>query len=578
MQVCNFQFSSPSSLTSLTLLTEQQPQIAENDEFAVLVLGNIRPMGEDYLSTSMAAWLLTLYLENPTDYYPLVAGFFNIILIDKQASRFSLVQDHIASLPLYVLEQEPGQWLVASSNRLLEKHLGKDTLNLDHQAIFNYCFFHCIPSPGSIYQGVSKLAPGEAFNVNQDNQLLRHNLYIPAYNYTDEPLQDAHQQCQKLVDDAVRRNISVNTGAFLSGGLDSSTVAGMLAKHEASAATFSIGFDAKGYDETAFAEITAKHFGTAHQVYYLKPDDIVENFVEVAAHFDEPFGNSSAMAAFICAKFAKQHGIDTMLGGDGGDEIFAGNERYVKQKKFETFQVLPNALQRLSETIFVNSPLAKLPGFSKVASYINQAKVPLPGRLESYNYLNRFPLEDMFETDFINSVDSNVPIQLQQQRFEQCPSDNKLEQMLYLDWKFTLADNDLVKVTQMCNKAGVDVRFPLLEKEVINFSCTLAPDVKLPGKKLRHFYKSAFTNFLSEHTIIKPKQGFGLPFGVWMKSEKKLKTLTHKCLQSLKLRGIFKPEFIDLAMEKHDSEHSHYYGELIWVMVILELWLSSRGR
>jgi asparagine synthase (glutamine-hydrolysing) len=578
MQHYQFRFSSSDLLKSISVLSVHEPQIAENDNFAVIILGRVRPINQDYFPSSAAQWLLDLYQQHPMDYYPEIAGFFNLILLDKTAGSVSLVQDHIASLPLYVCEPESGQWLVSSSNRLLEKHLGNDALKLNHQAIFNYCYFHCIPSPGSIYQGVQKLPPGAEFSIDKANQAVSRNLYVPQYNYTDAPLKASYETCQQVVDDAVRRNICDKTGAFLSGGLDSSTVAGMMARHQALTPTFSIGFDAKGYDETEYAKITAKHFATEHKVHYLKPDEIVENFVEVAGYFDEPFGNSSAMAAYVCSKFALNNGIETMLGGDGGDEIFAGNGRYAKQKKFEKFAAFPQVLQSLAEAVFVNSPLAKIGGFNKVSSYIEQANVPLPDRLESYNYLNRFPLEQMFEKEFLASIDSAEPLKLQRQRFAECSSPNTLEKMLYLDWKFTLADNDLVKVTQMCNKAGIDVRYPLLEKEVVNFSCTLASDVKLPGQELRKFYKDAFSDFLSEKTINKAKHGFGLPFGVWMKTEEKLKTITHQCLQELKKRHIFQADFIDLALEKHDSEHSHYYGELIWVMVILELWLSSRGR
>jgi asparagine synthase (glutamine-hydrolysing) len=578
VQYFQFSFSATDQLKSLSLLSEQTPQIAENANFAVIVLGRLRPINQDYIGSSAAQWLLDLYQQYPGDYYARIAGFFNLILLDKQTKTFSLVQDHIASKPLYVCEPLSGEWLVSSSSRLLEKQLGSDALKLDHQAIFNYCYFHCIPSPGCIYEGVSKLGPGEAFTVVKTNQSQSENRYVPEYAYTDTALTQTYAACQQVVDDAVRRNISDKTGAFLSGGLDSSTVAGMMARHQQQAATFSIGFDAKGYDETEYAEITAKHFATEHKVHYLKPDEIVENFVEVAGYFDEPFGNSSAMAAYICAQFAHNHGIEVMLGGDGGDEIFAGNERYAKQKKFEFFSMAPNIIQKLADGVFAQSPLSSVPGFNKVASYIKQAKVPLPDRLESYNYLNRFPLEQMFNAEFLASVDTSAPIELQRQRFAQSSSGNTLEKMLYLDWKFTLADNDLVKVTQMCNKAGIDVRFPLLEKEVVNFSCTVAPEVKLPGQALRKFYKNAFANFLSDHTLNKAKQGFGLPFGVWMKTEEKLKVITHQCLQELKKRQIFQADFIDLVLDKHDSEHSHYYGELIWVMVILELWLSSRNR
>jgi asparagine synthase (glutamine-hydrolysing) len=148
---------------------------------------------------------------------------------------------------------------------------------------------------------------------------------------------------------------------------------------------------------------------------------------------------------------------------------------------------------------------------------------------------------------------------------------------MYLDWKFTLADNDFVKVSTMCHKAGVEVRYPLFEKEVVDFSCTVPTGLKLPGNKLRDFYKNSFRGFLPDATLSKSKHGFGLPFGVWMKEQTALQQLTAQSLNKLKQRQIVKAEFIDEALNIYQSGHSGYYGELIWIMVILELWLEQLG-
>jgi asparagine synthase (glutamine-hydrolysing) len=380
-----------------------------------------------------------------------------------------------------------------------------------------------------------------------------------------------------VIDTAVFRNLQPDCAAFLSGGLDSSTVSGLLSVHQPFARTFSIGFDAKGYDETEYALITAKHFNTTHHVHYLQPEEIVDNFVNVATHFDEPFGNSSAMAAYICASVARQHGVSVMLAGDGGDEIFAGNERYAKQKVFELFGALPKPLQSLLDSV-THSPLGALPLMRKARSYVDQAKIPLPDRLDTYNFLNRFAPEQIFCDTFLAQVDTQAPVQAKRQRYQQSRATDPVDKMMYLDWKFTLADNDLVKVTSMCHKAGITVRYPLFEKEVVDFSCTVPADIKLPGNKLRDFYKNSFKGFLANETLNKAKHGFGLPFGVWMKEQPRLQQLTEQTLTALKSRQIVKPAFIDEALQIYRSGHLGYYGELIWIMVVLELWLQGWER
>jgi len=150
-----------------------------------------------------------------------------------------------------------------------------------------------------------------------------------------------------------------------------------------------------------------------------------------------------------------------------------------------------------------------------------------------------------------------------------------LNKMMMLDWKRTLHDNDLVKVNRMCELAGVEVVYPLLSDELIEFSCKIPSNIKMKGNKLRWFYKDATKNFLPHEIINKPKQGFGLPFGVWTSTHKGLQELAYSSLHALKARGIFQEEFIDDTIRMHQTVHAKYYGELVWVLMMLELWLAS---
>lgn len=557
--------------TTIAIKTEHALTLIDAEDVQVCVLGRVRQYGQDYASD--ISWLSNTVVEN--EYYSRLAGFFALIILDKRQGQLRLVSDHVGSVPLYWLEQG-GEYWITDSLKLLEPQWQEREHALDKQALFNYAFFHCIPSPRTLFPGVSRLNPGAELRIGRDGHTEELNLYSPSYQYSNASQAELRAQCKQVIDEAVRRNIVPNSAAFLSGGLDSSTVAGMFAKYQPGAPTFSIGFDAKGYDETHYAQITARQFSTNHHVHYLQPQEIVDNFVDVAGYFDQPFGNSSALAAFVCAKVAKEHGFDVMLAGDGGDEIFGGNERYAKQKVFEFYGNVPSPVRSVLE-VLLHSPLGKLPGFKKALSYVQQANVPLPDRMDTYNFLNRFALDSIFTADFLADVDVSQPLEAKRKRFGQCQDDHPVERMMYLDWKYTLADNDLVKVSRMCQKAGVEVRFPLFEKEVVDFSCTVPVEVKLPGDKLRDFYKESFRGFLADETLEKSKHGFGLPFGVWMKEQPALRGLTNEALSKLKDRNIFLPAFIDQALEVYDSGHANYYGELIWILVVLELWLESRG-
>ena len=505
--------------------------------------------------------------------YRLLSGQFWMFVLNKVTQKLFLFNDHFGIQPCFYTLQN--NVLTVSDSLKCMRNVEGIALTISEQALFNYMYFHCIPSPNTIFEQVAKLEPGKAVVFDKNAEVKKVQLYQPDFKQQAEVDKQQYADCLDVIEQAVVKHTAEGCGAFLSGGLDSSTVAGMLARHQQPANTFSIGFDIAGYDETAYAKLTAKHFATKHEVLYLQPEPAVEEFVKVAQFFDEPFGNSSAMATYFCAKFAKSHGVNHLLAGDGGDEIFAGNDRYAKQKVFQYYGQMPGILQSAAKGVFCGTRLPKLPLLSKAASYIKQAQVPLPDRLETYNFLNQFGVENMFNGDFLSAVDVQQPISQQRQRYFECSSDDPVDRMLYLDWKFTLADNDLVKVGRMCEMAGVDVRFPLLDKSVVDFSCTIPADIKLPGNKLRHFYKESCRGFLNDETLSKSKHGFGLPFGLWMKENKALRELALDNLLVFKKRKIVKDSLIDEVLDAHQSDHASYYGELIWIMVVLELWLQQ---
>ncbi|MCK5191150.1 MAG: asparagine synthase C-terminal domain-containing protein, partial [Methylococcales bacterium] len=359
------------------------------------------------------------------------------------------------------------------------------------------------------------------------------------------------------------------TGAFLSGGLDSSSVAGALAKvYPNKAKTFSMGFPVEGYDEIEFANMSVDHFKTQQTEYYLTPEDTVKAIPDIAAYYDEPFGNSSALAAYYCAKVAKDKGITVILGGDGGDEIFAGNERYAQQLVFDYYKQVPGIISNGMEGILNHIPslIARQKLFFKAKHYIDQAKTPLPDRLQDYNFLHRHLGSEIFQADFLQQINSEKPLNLLRESYHRPQHASTLNRMLYMDWKTTLHDNDLVKVNKMCEMAGLTVRYPLLSKEIIELSCKIPSTEKLQSGALRKFYKEAMAGFLPDKILNKSKHGFGLPFGVWLKDYQPLKELAYDSINSLKKRSYFKREFLDHAIKMHQSIHAVYYGELIWIL------------
>ena len=201
-------------------------------------------------------------------------------------------------------------------------------------------------------------------------------------------------------------------GAFLSGGTDSSTVSGLLGEITGSPPqTYSIGFDAAGYDEMEYARIAARHFNTEHHEYYVTPDDVVAAVPLIAAAYDQPFGNASAIPTYYCARRAVEDGVQRMLGGDGGDELFGGNDRYARQYRLALYDRLPVAARALLSGVLFGLPGAgKIPLLRRGRSYVQQARQAMPARYESYNLLERLGPENVFSMDFLAHVDCGIPM------------------------------------------------------------------------------------------------------------------------------------------------------------------------
>lgn len=208
---------------------------------------------------------------------------------------------------------------------------------------------------------------------------------------------------------------------------------------------------------------------------------------------------------------------------------------------------------------------------------MEQARTPLPDRLQDYNFLHRVPLDQVFTPEFLAAVDSEAPLAAQRECYARPDNASALNRMLYLDWKVTLHDNDLVKVNRMCQLAGIEVAYPLLDDAVVQLSCRIPSALKVRQGVLRWFYKRAMTGVLPEAILNKTKHGFGLPFGVWLKDHGPLQQLAYDSVAQLKERPYFRPAFLDQAIRLHRSGHAAYFGELIWVLMMLELWFETRS-
>ena len=201
----------------------------------------------------------------------------------------------------------------------------------------------------------------------------------------------------------------------------------------------------------------------------------------------------------------------------------------------------------------------------------------MPERMETYNLLLRIGIHDVLEPDFIASIVPQDASEQQRAVYAEVEDGSLINRMLAYDWKYTLADNDLPKVVETARLAGVSVRFPFLSDELVDFSLVLAPELKLRGTKLRYFFKEALRGFLPDEIIEKQKHGFGLPFGVWLMKEGDLRDFAAESIEHLKGRGIVRRAFLRSLLSVRIAEHPGYYGEMVWILMMLSSWLRTRS-
>jgi asparagine synthase (glutamine-hydrolysing) len=507
-----------------------------------------------------------------------LGGGFAVAVVDRRSGRVVVAIDRMGIAGLAWAPEHDGV-VFSTSARAVARRPGRIP-SIRSQALYDYFFFHMVPAPFSVFEGVSKLPAASALRWDHGavevSAYWRPNLERPSRGNPTEYGEALHAALAAAVRDC---RPDAQTGAFLSGGLDSSTVAGVLSRQQNPADTFSIGFGVPEFDELPYARIASAHFGCRAHEYVVTPQDVVEAIPVVAQSYDEPFGNSSAIPTYLCARFARDGGMTRLLAGDGGDELFGGNERYARQKVFEWYAALPAGLRSPLTAVVraMSKPDGPIMPLRKLRSYVDQASIPLPDRLESWNYVYREGAEIMFEPDFAAALAREGPLEHMREVFQAAEGIDLLDRMLIYDWKFTLADNDLRKVTTMCAAAGIDVDFPMLDNRVVDLSLRVPSRMKLPGLSLRHFYKRAMRGFLPDATLKKSKHGFGLPFGVWLKSHQGLADLVYGSLSDLKARGVVRAGFLDELIEAHRAGHPGYFGYIIWDLVILEEWLKHNA-
>lgn len=552
------------------------------DDFGELVcVGEIYDSDPPLAEKTVGAAIAALWYQHREEWPQYANGIFAGVHFNGMSRRLVLTTDHFGVCP--ILYAPIGELLLFATRLQAIAASGLLSREILPNAIYHYLLHHMIPTPHTIYRGAHKLPPGSMALMGPEEPLQIRKYWDMHFVEDDsrkwpEMRQEIVQSLMRSVKQRQFFNVNgCDAGAFLSGGTDSSTVAGMMARQSAQPVpAFSIGFNEDYYNEMNYAELAAQHFSLQHFKHAVSPAEALSVMPKLIAAFDEPFGNSSIIPTYFCAKLAKDHGVPIMLAGDGGDELFGGNKRYAEDKIFQHYTKLPRALRtHVLEPALENLPPALAIGpLGKTQRYVNKAKLSVARRSLSFVY---YDMRQLLAADYFAALDWDEPLRQADQLTANCNGASQLNQYLYLDLKYTITDNDLRKVNRMCQAAGVRVRYPYLDRRVVSCSSRLPSFWKVRHRRLRHGFKEAFKDFLPAAIIAKKKHGFGVPICDWLRRDPSIWQFSRDILldQQAKARGYFQNRFIEKLFDLHDRDSTPYFGTVIWQLLALEIWMRA---
>jgi asparagine synthase (glutamine-hydrolysing) len=532
--------------------------------------------GSNTAQMTLAETLASLYLLRGPDFVQHLQGAFSVAIWDERRQHLLLAVDRFGFKTLY-WSLETGRLLFAS--RVGAVRAAQDVpAEVNPGAITQFLLFSAVSAPLSIFKGIERLSPGFV-SVFEGGKVATKRYWDLEYH--EDLSRDERYWARELREEmraAVHRHLvdctAPKTGAYLSGGTDSSSVVAFMSDRFKPTNSFSISFPIEGYNEIGFARTIAERFATHHHERCLSPEDAAGTIPKLIRYYDEPFANSSAIASYHCALLARENGVDTLLAGDGGDELFGGNSRYATDKQFALYHSVPGWIRRALIEPVVSLLPATDGWLSLPRRYIRRAQIQNPRRILSYNLFLNMEAQKIFEPGFLEQSSEPAWLAIAEEHFRSARASNELNRLLYMDVKMTLADNDLRKVSGTAELAGVRVRYPLLDLRLAEFAGRIPSSLKLKGMEKRYIFKQAMKGILPDSVLYKTKHGFGVPLGQWFLKNRKLKSLVQDVLRDPRTqqRGYFRREFLEELINLHKQGHAGFYGEIVWYLVALELW------
>ena len=590
-------------LSIIDLKTGDQPVYSEDKTIIAMVNGelynfkevraDLEKRGHKFVTQTDVEIVPHLYQIYGDDFVDHINGMFAISLWDTKKKKLILARDRFGEKPLYYGIFD-GKLIYASEPKaMLANRAVKAELDLN--ALRHYVSFDYVPAPMSIYKSIYKLPSAHVLTVENGEVKTRRYWNL---KWSEPPasaggqfathghvskggpsVKEKSTELRELLSDAVRMRLvsDVPLGILLSGGIDSSTIAALAVRHSTETVkTFSIGFSEDSFNESRYARQVANHLGTDHYEEFLSAGKTSDLISEIGTWLDEPMSDPSLIPTFLLAKFVRRH-VTVALGGDGGDELFAGYPMYYAHKVAARYAMIPKFVRNG----FIEPAVRALPVSTKNLSFdfkakrfIRASKFDSVARHHSwFGSFSQDKHSQLFSNEVLEQTTDDI-YAVARELLNSTDAETEIEKMQFLDMNFYLAEDILTKVDRASMAVSLETRAPFLDPRVAQFSASLPINHKLRGKKGKFILKMAMEGFLPDEILYRPKKGFGIPTAEWLKG--RLNPLLREMLTPARLndQGLFNADFVQQLIKEHETGAASHHKEL-WTLLVFQLWWDN---
>jgi len=536
--------------------------------------------GHQFYTLTDTECILHAYEEYGPNCVHKLNGMFAFAIWDGRQELLFLARDRVGIKPLYYyLDGEKFIWGSELKSILQVEGVQK---TLDLEALDHFLTFEYIPAPESIFKEIRKLPPGH-FLILRDGQLTVQRYWqIPPQGSNSKSEEDHSQSLRELLQDSVRLRLisDVPLGAFLSGGIDSSTIVALMAQvMNQPVKTFSIGFEEASYNELEYARLIARTFQTEHHEFIIKPDAI-ELVEKLIFHLDEPFGDFSIFPTYLVSRMARDY-VTVVLSGDGGDELFGGYDTYLADKYARFYHRIPRWIRRyaLEPVVHALPPTPKKKGLINILKrFVEGCQHPEDlAHVRWMIFLSERDKERLYTADVQFALGSGNGYAFMEDYFRQASQRDPINADIFVDLNTYLVDDILVKVDRMSMATSLEARVPFLDHRVVEYSFSIPGDLKVKGAKRKYILKKSMEGLLPREILTRGKEGFSIPIKNWLRRELKDLMLDVLSAEKIKRQGLFDVQYVQRLVDEHlrgVENHSHR----LWALMMFELWFDLFGQ